>query len=178
MFEIWKPVVGYEGFYEVSSRGRIRSLNYQGVPGRVGILKPGKKRNGYLQVTLCDMSGGRKYMNIHRLVATAFLLNNESKETVNHIDENKENNCVENLEWATIKENLMHGTAQERQHKKFRKPVIRFKPNSLYGFKRYPSVTSVKQDGFKQSCVFAVLSGRAKTHSGFCWKYEEAISNG
>lgn len=99
--EIFIPVRGYEGLYEVSNKGNVRSLPRKTTKG--GILKP-SLRGGYPFVTL-----GKKSVHIHRLVAENFLSNPENKLTVNHKDSNKINNNLDNLEWATYSENAAHG---------------------------------------------------------------------
>lgn len=108
MREIYKPVKGYEGLYEVSNLGNVKSLKK--VRGRAlsgeRLLKP-HIVNGYVMVTLCKDS---KPFNasVHRLIAEAFIPNPENKETINHIDGNKQNNSIDNLEWATQRENNIH----------------------------------------------------------------------
>lgn len=114
MIEEWKPVVGYEGLYEVSSLGRVRSLDrfyYRLHKGKV--LSPTKDRYGYLTVTL-NCNGKSKTIKIHRLVAQAFIENPDNLPQVNHKDENPSNNNVDNLEWCTAKYNNNYGTRQER----------------------------------------------------------------
>ena len=101
--EIWKPIKGWEGLYEVSNLGNVKSFH----KGKELILKPRKKPNGYLQVILQD-NGIKKCVHIHRLVAQAFIPNPDNLPTVNHIDENKENNRVDNLEWMTTKDNTTY----------------------------------------------------------------------
>jgi hypothetical protein len=97
--EIWKDVKGYEGLYQVSTSGNVKSVfRYK------KILKQKKDRYGYLCVSLYGKTK-RKDMTVHRLVAGAFIENQENKETVNHKDSNRKNNNVENLEWATWMEN-------------------------------------------------------------------------
>ena len=114
MSEEWRPVVGYEGLYEVSSYGRVRSLDrfyYRLHKGKV--LSPTKDRYGYLTVTL-NCNGKSKTIKIHRLVAQAFIENPDNLPQVNHKDEVKSNNCVDNLEWCSAKYNNNFGTRQER----------------------------------------------------------------
>ena len=113
MNEIWKPVVGYEGLYEVSNFGNVRSLAREVCYRKNGktiirhvesrVLKPGN-RHGYKGVGLCK-NGKQKCKQVHRLVAEAFIDNPNSKQEVNHIDENTSNNHVNNLEWVTHIEN-------------------------------------------------------------------------
>lgn len=114
MVEIWKDIENFEGMYQVSDMGRIRSL------ARTKVLSNGRKltirekiltghidTKGYLQVEL-RKDGKRNISCIHRLVASAFIENPERKEQVNHKDGNKRNNAVENLEWVTCEENIHH----------------------------------------------------------------------
>lgn len=99
MEEIWKDVNGYEGLYQVSNTGRVRSLNYNHT-GEVKILAPSSDRRGYKHVNLFSQ-GTRRIKLIHRLVAEAFINNPDNLPHVNHKDECKSNNVVENLEWCT-----------------------------------------------------------------------------
>lgn len=110
MEEIWKPVVGYEGLYEVSSFGRVKSLKKNRIKNTEGVY------NDYVQVGLSKKS---KVLNIrlHRIVALAFIPNPENKKTVNHIDCNKINNHVSNLEWVSQKENNQSYQAFKRNKK-------------------------------------------------------------
>lgn len=118
MTEEWKRIevngVTYES-YEVSTWGRVRSLNYKGT-GKIEIMKQKEDKYGYLVVRLYK-NGKRKEYFVHRLVAIMFIPNPYNKPTVNHINENKHDNRVENLEWATQKEQINHGTRTERQAK-------------------------------------------------------------
>lgn len=114
--EIWKPVVGYEGLYEVSSYGRVRSLDRY---DSRNCFRKGELMNffygcGYLKVVFCKNGIAKKYL-VHRLVAQAFIPNPDNLPQVNHIDEDKSNNCVENLEWCDSKYNNNYGTLKERR---------------------------------------------------------------
>jgi hypothetical protein len=102
--EVWLPIEGYENLYEVSSAGRVRSLNRKTTKGK--ILQPVMSPL-YYRVTL-SKDNVPHGVSVHRLVATAFLPNPEGKRNVNHLDGNKINNAVNNLEWATHKENENH----------------------------------------------------------------------
>ena len=116
MIEEWRPIVGYEGLYEVSSYGRVRSLdrydsNNHFLKGR--ILKLCADKDGYLNVGLCLGNKVKKY-KVHRLVAEAFLLNPDNLPQVNHRDEDKTNNRAENLEMCNAKYNSNYGSRKDR----------------------------------------------------------------
>ena len=98
--EIWKDVPGYEGLYQVSNLGNVRSLNYRG-RGKTRILSPGKDKKGYLHVSLFK-DKNRTIVQIHRIVAITFIPNPNNLPVVNHKDWNLGNNCVDNLEWCTF----------------------------------------------------------------------------
>lgn len=102
--EIWKDIVGFEGRYIVSNFGRVKSI---GKKTRYAILAFVVHRQGYLRVGLSKDNHHKSYL-VHRIVAEAFLPNSDKKETVNHIDGNKANNNINNLEWCTQRENNIH----------------------------------------------------------------------
>jgi len=109
--EIWKYIDGYEGSYEVSTHGNIRSYLYTGISKNKRDepinLTPVPTNIGYMKIGL-SKDGEQSYPSIHRLVAEAFIPNPENKRTVNHKDGDKKNNHVLNLEWATYSENIQH----------------------------------------------------------------------
>ena len=113
MIEKWKDIPGYEGLYQVSDMGRVKSCAKY-LPSKAGsfrfnkelILNPNLSQR-YFKVSLCK-NNIRRTANIHRIVIEAFIPNPSNKSTVNHIDGNKLNNCLSNLEWATTKENVHH----------------------------------------------------------------------
>lgn len=115
MVEEWRDIKGYEGYYQVSNLGRVRRLpfSYTDVAGRklnykgIHILSPTKMSNGYLSVML-SKCGIRKRMLVHRIVGEVFLANKQNKPQINHIDGNRANNKVTNLEWCTASENIKH----------------------------------------------------------------------
>lgn len=124
MKEVWKDIKDYEGLYQVSNLGRVKSLPRKRVTPTKGtyysaekILKPDITGHGYLQVTLCRDSKLKKCL-IHRLVAQTFIPNLNDYPEVNHKDENKINNVLENLEWCTSKYNANYGTRKERLKEK------------------------------------------------------------
>ena len=136
--EIWKDIEGYEGLYQVSNKGRIKSLNRIDSRGRKvneKILSSKPNNKGYLRVHLYK-NGKRKPFSVHRLVAIAFIPNPNNLLEVNHKDENKENNTVDNLEWCNRKYNTNYGSRNERasvsnkgkkhkKHKKYKKPKFK-----------------------------------------------------
>ena len=116
MIELWKDIKNYEGIYQVSNLGRIKTLDkyvnclYEQkrlIKSRE--IKTFKNNSGYYIVSLYQNNKSKKFL-VHRLVAEAFIPNLNNKKEVNHIDGNKENNCVENLEWVTAKGNILHAT--------------------------------------------------------------------
>lgn len=109
MKEIWKDIQGYEGKYQVSNYGRVKSLIGTNQKPREKILTPGVNPQGYLHVSLC-VNRRMKGYRVHRLVAEEFIPNPENKKEVNHIDGDKKNNTVDNLEWVTPKENMRHAS--------------------------------------------------------------------
>lgn len=180
--EIWKPVKGYEDFYEVSSQGRIRSLD------RVTHFKDGRKRkfhgkileintvnnSGYLTVGLHD-NGKQKTFLVHRIVAEAFVDNPLSLDEVNHIDQNKCNNRADNLEWCTHEENVNHGDEIERgaikQRRKFRQLDLNGNLIKIWnGFKQMQ-----RETGFQRKSVYDCCIGKRDSYKGFKWEYEVTV---
>ena len=115
MEEIWKPVVGYEGLYEVSSLGNVKSLPRNGTSKNGRMLRKCNDSDGYEIITLANVV--HKIAKVHRLVAKAFIINPENKSCVNHIDNCRSNNILTNIEWATTQENTTYMVKQGRQYK-------------------------------------------------------------
>ena len=186
--EIWKDINGYEGYYQVSNQGNVRSLDrFDGVHDRQGtIIKPSLKQNGYLQVGLRKHSV-RKWFGVHRLVAIHFIENPDNKPQVNHVDGNKLNNTVENLEWVTEKENQNHAAKlglrdnmpkgeNHCNYGKFgenslsAKPVIRLDPKTGET-KLYKAKVLAKNEGFDVTSISKCCHGKLKTHKGYEWYF-------
>lgn len=183
MKEIWKPVVGYEGFYEVSSIGRVRSLarivecndgRKRKIKDR--ILKCSRNSGGYYGITL-HKDGCTKSVNIHRIVAEAFVPNPLEKEEVNHKDENPSNNHASNLEWVTAKENNNYGTRKERA----RKAIVEAQGRAVRQLSRdgelvaeYESLSEAYgATGAFISNIVKCARGEYKTAGGYIWKYKD-----
>ena len=177
--EEWRDVAGYEGLYQVSSEGRVKSLertfiNNSGRKRTVKerILKPGADRGGYLRIDLCA-SGKQKMFSVHRLVCQAFHDNPENKLDVNHINENKTDNRACNLEWSTRKENCNHGTRNVGMAIAKSRPIAQYTLNGKL-LKVWPSTAEVeRRAGFDHSAISKAANGNRKTAYGFRWKYVE-----
>ncbi|HCC04014.1 MAG TPA: hypothetical protein DEP51_04060 [Clostridiales bacterium] len=184
-YETWKEIKNYEGFYEVSSLGRVRSLtryvkqknnSKKKIAGK--ILKPIPNKNGYLMVTLSKDCKGKRYF-VHRLVADAFILNKNNKKEVNHIDENPKNNKVNNLEWVTHLENSNYGTRGKRISKNLKEwckknRVKKVKQVSLNGIfiKEWESAKDVQKElGINSKGISLCATKRRKTAGGYKWIY-------
>lgn len=181
--EVWKPVKDYEELYEVSSLGNVRSITrYK------KILKPGLVR-GYPHITLYNSKNKKnKNYNIHRLVAETFIDNPNNLPQVNHKDGNKLNNSVDNLEWCTCKENILHGIknglkiykkgTQNAMYGKYGKnsnraiPILQFDLNNNL-VKQWDSQIEIQRElGYKQSVISNCCNGRGKTAYGYIWKHK------
>ena len=171
--EIWKDIEGYEGLYQVSNLGRVKSIYYD----KERILKPGKNTKGYLQVHLCK-NGERKEYTVHRLVAKVFISNPNNLPMINHKDENPSNNRVENLEWCSAKYNNNYGTRTQRVAEKMingklSKPVLQFTKNGEF-IKEWKSTRDVQRNlGYDHGNISSCCTGRYKSAYGFNWKYKD-----
>lgn len=171
MEEIWKDKKDYEGHYQVSNCGRVKSIKF----GKEKILKLIKDKEGYLQVTLCK-NNIKKVYKVHRLVAEVFLDNPDNLPQVNHKDEDKTNNNVENLEWCDRLYNVRYGTGIERRSKKRSKPVLQYDLNGNL-IKEWISVNDAGRNGYNQGNVADCCRGERKTHKGFIWRYKNEEDN-
>lgn len=169
--EIWKNIDNYDD-YQVSNFGRVKSFK----KGKERILKPSVAGRGYLFVVLCK-NGIRKEMLIHRLVANAFIQNPDNLPCVNHKDENKQNNHVDNLEWCDAKYNLNYGTRNQRLGAKLTNGPLA-KRVAQYSLTRklikiWPSLIEAGRQGFNQGHICSCCKGKRKSHKGYIWKYIE-----
>ena len=151
MTEIWKDIEGYEGLYQVSNKRNVKSLNYRRT-GRERIIKPRKDKNGYLRVVLCKDGECKTYL-VHRLAASAFIPNPKELSQVNHRDENKQNNCTENLEWCSSEFNVNYGTRNEKVGKSLSRPIKCVETGTLYASAKEAHEKTGINMGNISSCV-------------------------
>lgn len=170
--EIWKKIKGLDN-YEISSYGRIKSNGDKFHKPK--ILKPFKTKNGYLSIVL---TSNHIHKYIHRLVAETFIPNPNNYDEVNHKDENKENNTVENLEWCTHNYNYNYGNRIEKiKQKRIGKINTRnSKPIAKYDFdgnliEIFPSGMEAKRKGYNNAHISMCCKGLRKTANGYMWKY-------
>ena len=180
MSEVWKPVVGYEEFYEVSSEGRVRSKDRHTV-WRVPIVRKGRilipqaRRHGYLSVWLYA-EGSKKQVSVHRIVAEAFCERKNGQDEVNHLNENKQDNRAVNLAWCTKKENCSYGSrgsliSKKNTNGKRSKPVAQYTLSGRF-VKEYPSIHEVyRQTGFGVANIHKAMNGEYRHAYGYVWKY-------
>lgn len=175
MTEIWKTIDGYEN-YQVSNMGRVMNVITK------KILKFGNNGNGYLHVMLYDKNHNGKTIMVHRLVAKAFIPNPDNSPQINHIDECKENNYVENLEWITSEDNINHGTHNERvgMNNPNRKPI--YSVNKFGDVLYYDSARAAKKYWNEQgirvtpSGILKALKCEIYTYKDLAWYYQSDMS--
>ena len=166
--EIWCPIKGFENIYEVSDQGRVKSVGY----GKERILKPGRDGSGYLQVNLCK-NGEKKMCKVHRLVAQTFTPNPDNLPQVNHKDENKENNSVQNLEWCDSKYNINYGNRNQMVSIKLSKPVLQYTKSGVF-VREWKSARDVQRNlGYFNNNISNCCNGRYKYAYDFIWKYKD-----
>lgn len=181
MQEIWKDIPGFENIYQASNYGNIRALHY-GCRNKsnsliIRKLTPTPNRdNGYLRVNLVTDGKDKRYY-IHRLVATTFIPNPDNKPQVNHIDGDKTNNSVSNLEWVTISENHIHAFNTGLKHKKFgienanSKPILQYTKDGIL-IRKWDSIADASRFyNIDRSSISQCLLGRSKSSNGYIWKY-------
>lgn len=163
MKAIWLPIEGYEDLYEVSNTGKVRSLC--GRYGKNRILKQSSGSKGYLIVTLCG-KGPQKTVNVHRLVAKAFIPNPDNLPCVNHIDEDRTNNNVTNLEWCSYYHNNTYGHRLTKSAEKLSHPVRCIETGEVF-----PSAYAAQREtGIRQANIWKVCHGERHTAGGYHWE--------
>lgn len=184
--ENWKDIDGYEGLYQVSTLGRVRSLDrlvwnehnkdYNLCKGR--ILKIILDKDGYQLVHLYKVGKGKMH-KVHRIVAQSFIPNPNNLPQVNHINECKTDNMVENLEWCDCRYNINFGTRNKKAAKSNTngirsKRVAQINPQTNEIIRIWQSTHECGRNGFSQGSVAACCRGeRYKTHHGYRWQYVE-----
>lgn len=163
--ENWKPILGYESLYEVSTNGEIRSLckRYSDKPI---LLKQGTGSKGYKNVTLCK-NGKQTTFNVHKIVASTFIPNPDSLPCINHKDEDKTNNNVSNLEWCSYYHNNVYGSRLSKSAAKKSMPVICVET----GVKYSSAYVAYRETGIQQSGIWRCCHGKSKTAGGCHWKF-------
>lgn len=171
--ETWKDINGFEGLYQVSNLGDIKRLKTKKIGGKGGYERKQHilskcNTKGYLKVDLWKQN--KKYcFLVHRLIATAFIPNPNNFPQINHKDEIKDNNSIDNLEWCTDKYNRNYGTAQQRIAESNSKPVTQLTLNGEF-VRTYDSrVHAEKETGISSSQISECVTGRRKTSHGFIW---------
>lgn len=164
MVEEWKPVLGFEDFYEVSSWGRLYSIRFN------KIMADCTSSNGYIRDCLRGERISKSFSR-HRIVAMAFLDNPENKPTVNHINADKTDNSVYNLEWATWSENNAHAHKLGLNKSPKSTPISQFdKQGNLIN--SWPTLASAASYyGISHSAISNNISGKSRYCRGFVWKY-------
>lgn len=162
--EIWRDVQGYKGLYQVSNLGRIKSLY------RNGLVLRGSVNNSGYRIVMLYKGGKHKNFLIHRLVAQTFIPNPEHLLQVNHKDENKSNNSVNNLEWCTNRYNNLYHDKAKRTGIKEGKPVAQY---TLSGklIKVWRSSHEAEKAGYHARHIGECCSGKIKTHQGYIWRF-------
>ena len=182
MSEVWKDIEGYDGAYQVSNLGRVKSVarlttrpcqygvrEYR-IPEKV--LRQRMGTSGYLCVNL-HHDGKQVTEMINRLVALHFCKGYADGMTVNHIDEVKTNNRADNLEWLTQKDNNNHGTGIQRR-KKHPKAVIQLSLSGEF-IREWPSINAAAESvGINPTCIGSCCKGKRPTMKGYRWKYKQA----
>lgn len=185
MVEEWRDIEGFEGIYQVSSFGRVRGLDrYVRQKNKYGsmmdvfirgvIIKPFNVNSGYSYVFLKRRKEHLSF-GIHRLVAKAFIPNPNGLRYVNHKDENKKNNHVDNLEWCTCQYNNTYGSVKERQVANLptKKAVIQMAISGEV-IAEYPTIkAAARAVGASSICISRCCRGKIQTSQGFRWAYKQ-----
>jgi len=174
MEEIWKDISGYEGLYQISNMDRVKSFRESNkhFGKKEHFLKPSLNANGYENVTLYVSPNCKHKFLVHRLVALAFIQNPKNLPCINHKDENRLNNSVDNLEWCTISYNNAYGSARIRgsitKGKKVKQYTLEGCHIATYNSMFIASsLSGICKTGIKDCC-----NGKAEQSGGYIWRYE------
>ena len=174
MQEIWKDIEGLGGYYQISSKGRVKSIDRvvmrKGKPMHIKerILKP-YMNDGYPQY-ICMYNGVGHDVFAHREVAKAFIPNPNNLPCVNHKDENPSNSCVENLEWCTYGYNLSYNDLAKRKAIDKRLPILQYSKNGEFIREWSHAREAAETLGLNKRAIYNCCQGRTKTSGGFIWK--------
>lgn len=176
--EIWKDIIGYEGYYQVSNFGNIKRIISKNRPKEL-IRKIVYKRNGYATVLL-SVRQKVKLVHVHRIVAIAFIPNTENKAEVNHKDLNKKNNHISNLEWVTKLQNMQHvnslkkwsNNAKSGKENKRSIPVIQLSKDGTIIKEWVNGLQASKELNIATGDICKVCKGNRKSAGGYIWKYK------
>ncbi len=183
MEEIWKDIEDYEGYYQISNLGNVKSLDYRR-RGYSKNLTPKINNRGYAWVELA-VNGLKQYFLIHRLVATAFIVNPNKYPIVNHIDENPLNNIVDNLEWCTSSYNALYsrerhdyeskivriGNRKTSTHRRRCESINQYTLDGLLIRKWEDSLQIRNNMNANQTSILECCEGKRKTAYGFKWEF-------
>lgn len=172
--EIWKDIEEFEGLYQVSNLGNVRSLNYRRTKGKIKNLIPKKNNSGRLWVELRNEKGKKNFL-IHRLVGNAFIPNPNNLPQINHIDENPLNNCVNNLEWCTGEYNIKYSLRLHPKRKKItqtRKIIQRDKNGCI--IRVWDNAHSIfLETRMSDWSIAECCRGNRHTAYGYTWQYAD-----
>lgn len=184
--EIWKDIEGYEGIYEVSSYGRVRSVeriakrldrysNISTYKVRGKTIKQWKRADGYMSVTLRIDKKQKTYL-VHRLVIETFIPNPDALQWINHKDENKMNNNISNLEWCTPSYNSTYNDIHLRKSMPYKKAVQQMTLDGKFIAEYESAAEAARQTGFTKGGISSSCNGEKgfANYRGYRWKYKES----
>ena len=159
-----RAIKGFEEYYKITNSGKVWSIR------KNKFLKSFDNGKGYQKVSL-SVKGNKKQLYIHRLVASAFIENNNNLPQVNHKDENKKNNCSYNLEWVSVKDNVNYGTHNSRVAETLGKPVEQIDTQTGVVIAVFPSQSEAgRKTGIDSRRINKAVRGKAKTAGGYLWR--------